>query len=322
VFLPLNQDQIGVLSAVYEKWQLTGEALILKGTNLRSGEVCYVGVKAAKRGNDVCSRRQNQKIGFLSTLRKDACFFSMEDAFAGKALSNVLWVTLTCDSKLCSLDEAWRMLPVWISLFMERLEKKFGKVEHFLTPEVYPEPSGAAFGYPHVHMILLFKETKFRVFPWLEKDDDGRETLSYRVKEKDLIARAGSWHSFIDVKALRNAQGVAGYCRKHMENTIQGESAQSFLNNSIMWLYRKKSYSMSQDFRSCFSEFIRAMQVSGACQLDLFGNRVQEWRWEALGVGSMERLGMKPWIWSQPLDPGVVQEELRRVRGRLFGDDF
>jgi hypothetical protein len=323
VFLPLNQDQIGPLSAIYEKWQLTPEALILKGTNLRSGEVSYVGVKASKRGNDVCSMRQNRKMGFLRELRKDAQFFSLEDALAGKALANVLWVTLTFDSKLCSLHDAWIHLSPRISSFIERLKKQFGDVQHFLTPEVFPDQNGAAFGYPHVHMILLFKDQKFRVFPWLEKNEEGRETLSYRIQERDQIKEAGDWHSFIEIKALRNASGVVGYCRKHMENTIQGESSQAFLNNSIMWLYRKKSYSMSQDFRGCLLEFITAMQVSGAnFQLDLTGERVQEWSWEFLGVGSMERLGMKPWIWSQPLDPGVVQDELRRKRGRLFSDEY
>jgi hypothetical protein len=323
LFLPLKQDQIEVLSAVYEHWECTAEALILKATNLRSGEVSFVGVKASKRGNDVCAKRQNEKISFLRSLRKDAQFFSMEDALAGRALSNVLWVTLTFDSKLCSLHDAWIHLSPRISSFLDGLKKRFGDVQHFLTPEVFPDQNGEAFGYPHVHMILLFKEQKFKVFPWMEKDEEGRETLSYRIQERDQIRDAGDWHSFIEIKALRNASGVVGYCRKHMENTIQGESSQAFLNNSIMWLYRKKSYSMSQDFRACLVEFITAMQVSGASfQLDLMGERVQEWSWEFLGVGSMERLGMKPWIWSQPLDPGVVQDELRRKRGRLFSDDY
>lgn len=394
VFLPLKQPQIDVLSAIYEKWFLTSEALILKGVNLRSGEISFVGVKAAKRGNDVCSKRQNEKIQFLRTLRKDAQFFSIEDAMAGKALANVLWVTLTFDSKLCSLHEAWLHLSPRISSFIEGLKKRFGDVQHFLTPEVFPDPSGEAFGYPHVHMILLFKEQKFRVFPWLEKNEEGRETLSYRIQERDAIREAGDWHSFIEIKALRNASGVVGYCRKHMENTIQGESAQSFLNNAVMWLYRKKSYSMSQDFRGCFNEFITTMHVFPSLQLTLkrficpknkngwgdwnkshvkdlhqgekglsdlecsaekaqgnaeferervvssgrmdcseceyldqcrfsdLPDKVQEWSWEFLGVGSMERLGMKPWIWSQPLDPGVVQDELRRKRGRLFSDEY
>lgn len=323
VFLPLKQGQIDVLSAVYEKWQTTPEALILRATNLRSGEVSYVGVKAAKRGNDVCAKRQLEKISFLRDMRNDVYFFSMEDAMKGIAMANVLWVTLTFDSKLCSLHEAWLHLSERVSSFIEGLKKRFGDVQHFLTPEVFPEPSGAAFGYPHVHLILWFKNAKFRVFPWLEKNEEGRETLSYRIQERDQIKEAGDWHSFIEIKALRNASGVVGYCRKHMENTIQGESSQAFLNNAVMWLYRKKSYSMSQDFRSCFVEFITAMHVSGeGFQLDLTGERVQEWSWEFLGVGSMERLGMKPWIWSQPLDPGVVQDELRRKRGRLFSDDY
>jgi hypothetical protein len=329
-FLPLKREEIGVLSAVYEIWELTHEALILKGTNLKSGEISFVGVKASKRGNDVCSKRQNEKIQFLRTLRKDAHFFSMEDALAGKALANVLWVTLTFDSKLCSLHEAWINLSPRISRFLDGLKRRYGDVQHWLTPEVFPEEfqedgetPAKGFGYPHVHMILMFKDQKFRVFPWMEKDEEGRETLSYRIQERDQLREAGDWHSFIQVNALRNASGVVGYCRKHMENTIQGESSQAFLNNSIMWLYRKKSYSMSQDFRACFVEFITTMQVSGACfQLDLFGERVQEWSWEFLGVGSMERLGMKPWIWSQPLDPGVVQDELRRKRGRLLSDDY
>jgi hypothetical protein len=315
-----TREKIPENAAVFELWSTTNEALILEGTNQLTGERCFVGVKAAKRGNDVCSKRQLKKLGFLKELRKDAHFFTLEDALAGKAKANVLWFTLTFNSGSCSLDQAWRNLSPEISRFLEGLKKQSGRIEHFLTPEVYPDPAGAAFGYPHVHMILLFRDSSFRVEPRWKPGEDG-ELLEYRVKEKFEIEEAGSWHSFIDVKALRNANGVASYCRKHMENTIQGGSAQAFLNNSITWLYRKKSYSMSREFRNCFIEFIRSMHVSGRLsQVDLFGNRVSEWSWECLGVGSMERLGMAPEVWSMSLDPGVVEAELRRKRGRLFGD--
>jgi hypothetical protein len=323
LFLPLDLEKVSDLEAIYGLWKDHHEVLILKGENLQTGEIRYIGVKCSKRGNDVCSQRQLKKIRFLKQLKKDAYFFSMEDAFAGKALSNVVWVTLTFDSKLSSLHDAWLHLAFYITRFLKNLEKKYGEIEHFLTPEVYPDQNGAAFGYPHVHMILLFKEAKFRVFPWMEKDEEGKETLCYRIKEKDDVAEAGEWHSFIDVKALRNANGVASYCRKHIENTIQGESSEAAINNAVMWLYRKKSYSMSHGFRECFVEFIVAMQVfPGGFQVDLMGNRVFEWKWSFLGIVHGSRVGMDPNIWTADLDPAVVQDVLRERKGELFMDEW
>ena len=317
-FGSIDRTTIMDLAAIFKKWKNADECLMLRKTDLRTGESKIIGVKASKRGNDVCSQRQNKKISFLKTISRDVEFFTQEDAEKGIAKANVLWVTLTCNSNLGSMDEAWRNLSPDSRLFLGSLEKRFGKINYFYTPEVYPNQDGSAFGYPHIHMILVFLEYKFTPFPWIV-EKDGKLEFSYRIKEIQEFKEAGSWHSFVDVKAIRNANGLYSYCRKHVENTLQGDSDQAALNNAVMWFYRKKSYCMNQNFRNYWLDWITNLQVfcKKTKQIDFSGNVVPDFSWEFLGVGSMNRVGMDPGSWTAELDPGKVQDELMR-KGTLF----
>ena len=317
-FGSIDRTNILDLASIFKKWKNYDEALILKGTNRKTGKTKLVGVKASKRGNDVYARRQNKKLDFLKTISRDVEFFTQEDAEKGIAKCNVLWVTQTCDSKLGSIDESWRYFSPDTRLFLGSLEERFGKIKYFYTPEVYPNKEGDAFGRAHNHMILVFLEHKFTPFPWLV-EKDGKLEFSYRIKELEEFKEAGSWHSFIDVKAIKNANGLYSYCRKHIENTLQGESDQAVLNNAVMWFYRKKSYCMNEGFRNYWVEFITNLQVfcKKTKQVDFSGNVVPDFSWEFLGMGSMKRLGMDPGSWTADLDPGLVQDELMR-KGTMF----
>lgn len=298
------------LCAIYKQWKNQHECLMLRYTDFKTEKESLVYVKASKRGNDVSAHRQNRKIGFLKNVKKDVQFFTQEEAANGTALSNLLWVTNTSDSKLGSMDESWRKSGSALSKYFKRLEKRFGKIKHFYTPEVYPDLNGSAFGYSHNHLILVFEDYKFHPFPHLS-EVDGKLTLSYRIREIDEFKEAGDWHSFVDVKAIKNANGLYSYCRKHIENTLQGESDQAVLNNAVMWFYRKKSYSMSEGFKNYWTEFITNMHVFRKTkQINLFGVDVPDGKWEFLGVGSMKRLKKDPNIWAGSLDPGDVQDEL------------
>ena len=309
-FKKIDRSNIMDLCSLYKQWKNQHECLMLKYIDFRSEKESLVYVKASKRGNDVSAHRQNIKIGFLKNVRKDVQFFTQEEAEKGSALSNLLWVTQTCDSKLGSIHESWVHSGAAFNEYKKRLEKRFGKIRHFYTPEVYPNPEGASFGMVHNHCILVFEDYKFHPEPKL-RTVDGKLTLSYRIREIAEFKEAGDWHSFVDVKAIKNANGLYSYCRKHIENTLQGESDQAVLNNAVMWFYRKKSYSMSHGFKNYWNEFITNMQVFRKTkQINFDGEVVSEGKWEFLGVGSMKRLKKDPNIWAGSLDPGAVQDEL------------
>ena len=183
--------------------------------------------------------------------------------------------------------------------------------------QAFPGQEGKAYGYPHFHLVLLFRDVEFEVFPHMESSQDGTMGLVFRIYERDELRYQGSWHSFIDVKALSSMRGVLNYCRKYAQGVAHGESDEATLNCAMAWLFRKQSYSLSGSFRGALSEFIRRMQVSkGSWQLDLDGGRIPVWVWSFLGVFSAGELGLGDLgTWAHEISGDLAQELIEsRIR--------
>jgi hypothetical protein len=74
---------------------------------------------------------------------------------------------------------------------------------------------------------------------------------------------------------------------------MSGDSEEANINNSINWVYRCRSFSLSKNFRSHLIEFIRHVSNS-KIQLDLFGDKVKLWDWSFHGLTS--KIESKSWI--------------------------
>lgn len=319
-FLPMDAEKLDELEDVFDFWQNSDEYALLKGVNSRTEKTKFVAVKAAKRGNDVYARRLDEKLGFLGRLEKTNLFGISDFKPDRQVRTRLLWVTWTWDSKLCSLDESWRRSYEDLHRWKANIENRYGKIEWLVFPQAFPG-TGRARGYFHSHGLLLMCETEFSVFPSMEKDDEGREILRYRIHEKSEFASQGKWHSFIDVQALSSVQAAANYCRKYAQNVCSGSSEKAMINSAVSWIYRKKGFSLTREFREKLRDLIELLQDrKGSFQRDLDGKRVREWIWECLGVFSAQDLDVKHGEWTVSVDPGQANDLLRARKGQVFQD--
>jgi hypothetical protein len=299
-FLPLTADKIPTLVEAFQYWRDYHEYLLLKGENRGTGEELRLAVKCSKRGNDVYAKRLDMRLNFLDRLENVRFFDKVDFDKVAYAKSNLFWVTLSWDPKLCSLDEAWRSSYQKLHKFKANLENHYGKVEWLVFIQPFPNQNGLAYGYPHFHIVLWFKEAEFNVFPHLEKDKSGAMVLRYRVKEKREIELAAKWHSFIDVQALSSLRGAVSYVKKYAKSVCYGESSKAVLNGAVAWLYRKKSYSLTRGFQACMHDLISAMRVRKREFQTIFEKKGLDlslhhgfpiWEWEFLGIRSAAEVG-------------------------------
>jgi hypothetical protein len=291
--LPLKTDSIDLVKEVFQFWQNYAEYMVLKGENVFSGEKLFLAVKCSKRGNDVFAGRLRRRLGFFKAVR-GVKMFDPKDFGADRSIkTNLLWVTLTYDSKRCSLDDAWQNCMSEYNTFITNLRNRYGKIEVLRFIQPFDDDTGKAYGYPHFHLVLLFKEAKFDVFPHLEENSEGALQLRYRIQQRSEVKQQGKWHSFVDVLALSSPGAVVNYCRKYAQNVCYGSSEKAVLTAGILWLYRKQTFSMSAGFRESYVEFIRAMQDSKASniQTTLEGAEIEEWVWSFLGIRSAADVG-------------------------------
>lgn len=298
-FQPLVQGDISHLVDAFKYWKNYSEYLVLKAENVMTDEKRFFAVKCSKRGNDVFAARLDSSLGFL---RSEEKFFNPEDLDDHKVVkTGLLWITLTYDSKRCSLDHAWKNLSKDFNLWITNLRNKYGRIHYVSFPQAFPNSDGMAFGYPHIHLIMLFDDVEFNVFRRMEKNREGKFGLVFRIQEKYELEKQGKWHSFIDVKALSSMKAVWNYAKRHCYNAGYGESEEASLNNAIMWLYRKKSFNMSGSFRERYVEFIQALRKSKEVFYPLLdGGRLSEWKITLVGIFSVFELCIQgeppPWV--------------------------
>jgi len=291
-FLPLTRDKISTLIEVFQYWRDYHEYLLIEGENTSTGEKLRLAVKCSKRGNDVYAKRLDMRLNFLDRLKNVRFFDKVDFNKVAYAKSNLFWVTLSWDPKLCSLDEAWRSSYRELHKFKANLENHYGKIEWLVFIQPFPDQNGEAYGYPHFHIVLWFKDAEFNAFPHLEKDKSGALILRYRVKEKRDLELSAKWHSFIDVQALSSLRGAVNYVKKYAKSVCYGESSKALLNGALAWLYRKKSYSLTRGLQACMHDLIVSMQVrKRVFQCRLSGDSIPLWLWTFLGIRSGLEVG-------------------------------
>lgn len=323
------QENVPMITRVFKLWRDFHEALIIKGVHRETGEEIRLALKCSKRGNDVFASRMEKKIGFLRSL-DGISFFSPQDFDKNPTMpSNLLWFTHTFDPKICSIKDAWlgRVVPKihksgkneglpypahangcpcimcsWNS-FITNLRNKYGRISYLRFIEAFPNPKGSAFGYPHLHTIVMFHDVSFNAFPNIEKLRDGSMGVAYRIVERNQVRSQGKWHSFVDIKAISSSRSLGDYLRKHTKNTHYGDTPGALTTQALLWLFRKQTFSMSSDFKGKLSEFIKGMHDSknNLAQETLDGDVVDVWIWSCYGVRSYLELNMDPEVWVQSL---------------------
>jgi len=297
------QYEIPEIVSHYLEWVSDDRYMIM--TRLRGLENETYAVKCAKRGNDVYRSRVRQRFEGLTSMAEDLAFFNPKDR--GPKKTRALWVTLTYDSKRCTFREAWINIGVELNRFMASVRKRFGKVSCLRVFEAFGN------GYPHVHAILLFESTWFKVFR-----DKKRQ---FRVSSKDVLARG--WHSNIDVKAMSSLAGGFSYQKKYLLKNINVENADSkaLKTLALCWAYMKRAFSVSGQFRRMLSELIKQISPRKASQTTLSGDVLEDEKFHVIGFVPADILSFRKEVWFSILDRnqiGMVEEYLSRPRYQGF----
>jgi hypothetical protein len=287
-FLESGVCDIDGLMNYYKTWRDFDEFMVLHRaeSDIRD-EKKTIAVKCSKRGNDVYGRRTEKRLRFLKAT-ENLEFFSPKDFDCKQVVhTSLLWVTLSWDTNFCGLKESWESGQYYFNLWITNLRNHYGRIDVLRFPQASPDRSGKAFGYLHFHVVLLFRDCEFTVFPYL----NDKLEMSYRIEEKDVFDNQGKWHSFTDVRAISSMKGIYQYAIKHYENAGFGTSEEATLNNAMSWIFKKKSYTVSGGFRETYSEFIKTLRNSkvSLVQIDLFCEEHKA-IWKFIGIFSIFEL--------------------------------
>ena len=270
----------------YLEWVRDTRYMILTRYKDNKNEV--FAVKCAKRGNDVYRSRVRRRFEGLSSMADELIFFNSKDR--GLKKTRALWVTLTYDSKRCSFKEAWNNIGKEFNRFMSYIRKKVGKVSSCRVFESFEN------GYPHIHAILLFDATWFKVF----RDRKGQ----FRVHSKYILAEG--WHSNVDVKAMSSLVGGFHYLKKYLLKGIDVAKADSkgLKTLALCWAFMKRAFSVSGLFRRMLSEMIRELTAmkKRIGQTTLSGDVLDEEKFHVIGFVPIAVLGLKEDNWFKKLD--------------------
>lgn len=318
-----NEDQ-ELLESLYVYWRDLTEFMVLRHESMNmktwASEWDYVAVKCSKRGNDVYASRVKRRLNWLSNT-ENVQFFDVSDfSTVKKVFTSALWITLTWDTKRSSRLEAWeKEISFDFNRFISALRRKYGRISALRTWEA------SAQGYPHVHAVLLFHDAKFSVFPHLAKDEEGKEKLTFRISEKAQIA--SYWHSHVDVQAVSSTKKLFNYVRKYQTKTLlASDSPKGVSTMSLMWLFRKRGFSVSGDFRARLHDLIRTLHNSNMemVQSRLDGSLEETSPWVFVGVFTAVEIGIHSDRWTAHLNKEQILRVLEKESRlpRRYGDEL
>jgi hypothetical protein len=134
----------------YVAWVLDHRYMVMahlrEAWKTEAGQYKYVAVKCAKRGNDVYVSRVDSRLYGLGFHVPN-----MDFDFEKNPYTNILFITLTYNTKLCSFDVAWKNIGKEFNLWKADVRKKFGDFSVFRCFEAFEN------GHPHIHLIAFFK---------------------------------------------------------------------------------------------------------------------------------------------------------------------
>jgi len=279
------------LKKYYVEWRDFNEYIVIQKQtdNLRiEGETdkVTIAVKCSKRGNPVYWSRVWKRIKKLYDLKEQTLF----DPHSSIKSSNVLFATLTYDTKRSTITEAWETEGRDFNKWIRNIRKKLGRIAYFRSLEASKR------GYPHIHILMIFHDYEFKVVNIRGK---------YRILEKEEFEK--SWHSFVDVQAIRRFREGVRYVTKYLTKA-RNESQTQVLTLALSWLFRKRSFAISGDMYELIQISIKHRKM---IQIDLNGEEIiLNEVWVFIGIFSAEKLGITHNEWWKTITDRKILNEI------------
>ena len=149
---------------------------------------------------------------------------------------------------------------------------------------------------------MVFHDYRFKIaFSQLKK---GRRV--YRIHEKEVFEK--SYHSFVDVEAVRKLREGITYITKYLTNTKNKDQSYT-LTLALCRLFRKRSFAVSGDFHEILYAMIESKHR--LIQIDLFGHEVDlRVVWVFIGIFSADKLGITRNEWRKTIADREVLNEI------------
>ena len=277
----------------YEKWVIEEKYMIMCHEREKwlenAGDYEYVARKCAKRGNDVYLSRVEERLKGLGKHIPNVDF-----DFEKNPYTTMLFITLTYDTKLCLFDVAWKNIGIEFNRWRANIRKKYGEFSVFRCFESFTN------GHPHIHLVIIFKSYKFKVFKSYERRKDGKMLLVWRIEEKEDFVPY--WHSWTDIKAVYNLKGGLNYLKKYIIKCAEYDpnDYKGKLTLAMCWVFRKKAFYVSGQFRKALSDLITTLCSSKTrtIQLDLLNEELKSNPWKVLGFIGASLLDFDVEIWT------------------------
>jgi len=325
-----NDYDLNAITEQYIQWVQQDEYFVLE-KYLKYGGVSdfqnYVAVKCSKRGNDVYLKRlektlKNKFGGVHSQVSVDI------NSEIKK--TNALYFTLSYDTKLKSRWDAWLDISKELNLFCSNVRKQFGTNVKLRSWETYEN------GYPHVHILIVFKDKSFTIkqhfyikagvkrMKWIVVSNSlkyNRRKFSNDKKDKKIMSDkdifAGFWHSFVDVQGVvdldEGIKNVVWYVMKNNKtdkdyHNINEWPKKDLLTTVACWFFRKRSFSISGKFGDL-------MQGYCIIQTSKYGNSKNPVvSYEMLGVVAGDKCKIDSAVWCKVIKN--VQDWFVDIRSR------
>lgn len=284
---------------LYRTWVSQDEYLLLQMTTTEPSlnasvkwDSQFIAVKCSKRGNDVYRDRVKKSLSDVLDNLSDLSFFNAKerDLMSKNIKTPLISVTLTYDTKRCSIYEAWDNIGKEFDRWISNLRKEFGSFSIIRTWEAFQN------GYPHINAILLFDDTDFLVF---------RHKSKFRVRNKAAFSQ--HWHSYVDVRAVPNLKTDVSYIIKYITKELFTDKA--ILTLAMLWIFRKRSFSVSKDFATKMARLDSSMHNS--YQLSLAGEILTEIQWSFIGIFTKYELNINENVWSIQIPKAIAKNFLK-----------
>ena len=194
-------------------------------------------VELAKRGNKKYIKQIKEKLDPLF-LKPSIMFF---DPLFERKVTPMLYSTLEWNSNEYSISEAYRNVGSEFNNYLSKVKQKYGKIEFLRVWQTHES------GYPHIHILIYFKDKEFEVF----EHDSKKGKRSFRLSNKgeDLKFLKNSWKcGFSDYIGVDDTKQGLKDLLKYITRDLKG--GKSDLTNAMVWIYGKQAIGISKNFVS------------------------------------------------------------------------
>lgn len=121
----------------------------------------------------------------------------------------------------------------------------------------------------------------------------------WSISEKEVLEPY--WHSWTKIKAVYNLHGGLNYLKKYIMKCAEyhHEDHKSKITLAMCWVFRKKAFYVSGQFRKALSDLITTLCSSKTrkIQLNLLNQKLDTNPWKLLGFIDVSFLGFDTKFW-------------------------